>query len=83
MDFFHVQVHEKTIYAKIITARAAVFDLRGVKDQGQFFLFFFSAENELFHVKLPEKTIYAIITTARAAVFFLPTLGQRSGSNIF
>jgi len=32
---FHVKLPEKTIYAKIITARAAAFDLRGVKDQGQ------------------------------------------------
>jgi len=37
MDFFYVKSPEKTMYAKIITARAAVFDLRGVKGQGQFF----------------------------------------------
>jgi len=37
MDFFHVELPEKTIYAKIITARAAVFDLRVIKGEGQFF----------------------------------------------
>jgi len=37
MDFFHVKLTEKTIYAKIITAQAAVFDLRGVKSQSHFF----------------------------------------------
>jgi len=31
IDFFHVKLPEKTIYAKIIAARAAVFDLLGVK----------------------------------------------------
>jgi len=34
-ELFHIKLPEKTIYAKIITARAAVFDLRGVKGQGQ------------------------------------------------
>jgi len=34
---FYVKLPEKTIYANIITARAAVLDLRGVKGQGQFF----------------------------------------------
>jgi len=47
MDFFHVQSTEKTIYAKIITARAAAFDLRGVKVQGYFF-----AGNGLFSRKI-------------------------------
>jgi len=37
MDYCHVKLPEKTIYAKIITARAAVFDLRGVKGQGESF----------------------------------------------
>jgi len=35
MDSFHVKLPKKTIYAKIITARAAVFDGRAVKGQGQ------------------------------------------------
>ena len=35
MDLFHVKFTEKTIYANIITARAAVFDLLGIKGQGQ------------------------------------------------
>jgi len=38
MDFSHVKLTEKTIYPKIITARAAVFYLLWVKGQGQFFL---------------------------------------------
>jgi len=33
----YVKLPEKKIYAKIITARTAVFDLRGVKGQGHFF----------------------------------------------
>jgi len=37
MYFFHEKLTEKTIYAKIITARAAIFDLREVKGQGQTF----------------------------------------------
>ena len=44
MDFFHVKLPEKTIYAKIITARAAVFYLRGVTGLGQFFFIFFGWE---------------------------------------
>ena len=32
---FYVKMPEKTIYANIITARAAVFDLHGIKSRGQ------------------------------------------------
>jgi len=35
--FAHVKLPEKTIYDKIVTARAAVFDLRVIKGQGHFF----------------------------------------------
>ena len=65
MDLFHVKLPEKTIYAKIITARTAVFDLRGVKGQGQKKL---GWKLTFFIVKMPEKTICAKIITARAAV---------------
>jgi len=53
MDFSYVELPEKTIYAKIITARAAVFDLRGVRGQDRNFVL---AGND-FYAKLPEKTI--------------------------
>ena len=65
---YYVKLPEKAIYSKIITARAAVFDLRGVKGQGQNF---FCLEMDFFFVKLPEKMIYAKIITARAAFFYL------------
>jgi len=68
MAFFHVRLSEKTIYAKIINARAAVFDLRGIKGQGHFF---FCWKWLFFRVNLPEKTIYAKIINAQAAVFYL------------
>ena len=51
MDFFYVELSEKTIYAKIITARAAVLDLLWVKGQGQFFYYFFWLEMDCFDVK--------------------------------
>jgi len=68
MDFFHVKLPEETICDKIITVRAAIFDLRGVKKNG--------LEMVLFPVKLPEKTIYTKIITAPAAVSDLGVKGQ-------
>jgi len=53
MDFLHATLPEKTIYAKIITARAAVFDLREVKDQGQIIYFF--GGNGLFSCKIAQE----------------------------
>jgi len=38
MDFIHVKLPDKRIYAKIITARAAFFNLLRVKGQVNFFL---------------------------------------------
>jgi len=67
MDFFHVKPPVKTIYAKIITTRAAVFVLRGVKGQGQYLF----REKEFFHVKSTEKTIYAKIITIWGVVLYL------------
>jgi len=68
MVYFHVKLPEKTFYSKIITARAAVFDLLGVKVRANIF---FGLGMDFFHVKLPEKTMYAKIITARAAVLYL------------
>ena len=48
---FHAKLSAETIYAKIITARAAVFDLIGVKGQGQFFF----AGNGLLSCKVARK----------------------------
>jgi len=41
MDYFDVKLSQKTFYSKIISARAAVFHLRGIKSRGPFFYFFF------------------------------------------
>ena len=49
MDFLKVKLHEKTIYAKILPARAAVFDLRGVKGQGQKY---FGLKKDFFSCKI-------------------------------
>jgi len=80
MDFFHVKLPENTIYAKIITARAAVFDLLGIKGQGQKL---FWLEMDFFHVKLPDKTIYSLGINARVAVFHLGLRGVKSWGLFF